>query len=130
MSKPKSPLDYLREIESALLTSPVVRSYEIVRSWANTDDGYIRVRCWLTNGDFLELAEYFLVTGSTIETVDYRHQWMDGSQTTLHMRWDNTPHHPEVPNFPFHVHLGTEEEVQPDRPRSVLDILAYIESRL
>ena len=34
---------YLAEIEMALVASPIVAEYRLVRSWANTDDGYIRV---------------------------------------------------------------------------------------
>ncbi len=125
-----TPTDYLRVVEATLLASPVVHSYEIIRSWANTDDGYIRVRCRLVNGDFLELAEYFVVSGSHVETVDYRHQWMDATQSVLRRRWDNTPHHPELPEFPYHVHVGPLNHVRPDKPRSILDILALLESQL
>lgn len=52
---------YLADIELALIVSPIVASYQVVRSWNNTDDGYIRVRTTLTNGDFVESAEYFVI---------------------------------------------------------------------
>jgi hypothetical protein len=39
--------DYLAEVELALVSSPTVATYQVIRSWANTDDGYIRVRATL-----------------------------------------------------------------------------------
>ena len=59
---------YLNQIELALVSSPVIAEYQVVRSWANTDDGYIRLRTTLTNGDFLEAAEYFVLDGDQILT--------------------------------------------------------------
>jgi hypothetical protein len=50
---------YIAEVELALVSTAVVVEYQIIRSWANTDDGYLRIRATLTNGDFLEAAEYF-----------------------------------------------------------------------
>ena len=55
------PATYLAEIEMVLVASPIVAEYRLVRSWANTDDGYIRVRATLSNGGFLEAAEYFII---------------------------------------------------------------------
>jgi len=66
------PAVYLAEIELALLASPIVAEYLVVRSWANTDDGYLRVRIRLTSGDFLEATEYFVLQDAQIVTVDGR----------------------------------------------------------
>ena len=118
---------YLAEIELALVSSPILREYDIVRSWAHTEDGYLRLRGVLINGDFIEAAEYFAVQGDHVATVDYRHQWMSGDQTELLGRWDSTPDHPELTGFPYHVHVGAEKTVQPDRPRSLLEILHMLE---
>jgi hypothetical protein len=63
------PATYLAEIEMALVASPIVAEYRLVRSWANTDDGYIRVRATLSNGDFLEAAEYFIIQEGQIAVV-------------------------------------------------------------
>jgi hypothetical protein len=87
--------DYLAEVELALVSSPTVATYQVIRSWANTDDGYIRVRATLANGDFLEAAEYFVLEEGQLVTVDYRHQWMDGDRKTLRRRWDR---HPIIPS--------------------------------
>ncbi|MFN8459920.1 MAG: hypothetical protein U0401_35610 [Anaerolineae bacterium] len=64
---------YLSQIELALISSPIVVEYQVVRSWGNSDDGYIRVRVSLSNDDFLEAAEYFILDQDQIVTVDYRY---------------------------------------------------------
>lgn len=107
---PSDPPSYLAEIELALIVSQIVAQYTVVRSWANTDDGYFRVRATLANGDFLEATEYFVLEQERVEIVDYRHQWMDASRKTLRRRWDCTPHHLEVDGFPHHVHGEDEDQ--------------------
>ena len=126
----RDPVTYLAEVEMALVASPVVADYRLVRSWANTDDGYIRIRATLSNGDFLEAAEYFIVQEEQIATVDYRHQWMDATRTMLRRRWDNTPHHPELDGFPHHCHIGDESYVVPSEPVSLIQVLALIEAEI
>ncbi|MBE2232630.1 MAG: hypothetical protein IAE85_03975 [Anaerolinea sp.] len=121
------PSTYLAEVELALIVSQIVARYEVVRSWYNTDDGYIRVRIALTNGDFLESTEYFVVDQGHVQIMDYRHQWMDGTRTSLRRRWDCTPHHPEVDGFPHHVHVGSEGNVVTGRVLGVIDLLHLIE---
>jgi hypothetical protein len=121
---------YLTEVELALVSSPIVTEYHIVRSWANTDDGYIRVRATLTNGDFLEGAEYFALHGDQVVTVDYRYQWMDGDQKVLRWRWDSTPDHPDLESFPYHVHVSGEEIVVPGHSMSLIDLLGIIEGEI
>jgi hypothetical protein len=124
------PATYLAEIEMALVASPIVAEYRLVRSWANTDDGYIRVRATLSNGDFLEAAEYFVIQEEQIVVVDYRHQWMDATRTVLRRRWDNTPHHPELDSFPHHCHVGDESHVVPGEPVGLIQVLALIEAEI
>ncbi len=121
---------HLIEIELALVSSPIVVEYQIVRSWVNADDGYIRVRAVLYNGDFLEAAEYFVVERDKIRLVDYRHQWMDGERKQLRRRWDNTPHHPQLDSAPYHCHVGGEVPVEPSRPVGIVEVLTLIEAEL
>jgi hypothetical protein len=121
------PGAYLAEIELALIVSPIVAQYEVVRSWANSDDGYIRVRATLGNGDFLESTAYFVLDQESVEIVDYRHQWMDGTRTILRRRWDCTPHHPELDGFPHHVHVGNENDVLAGHVMGIIDLLQLLE---
>ena len=118
------------EIELALVSSPIISEFQIVRSWANTDDGYIRVRATLSNGDFLEAAEYFVLRGEHSVTVDYCQHWTDGDKRVLRRRWDNTPDHPELEGFPHHIHVGREETLVSGQPVSVSDLLRILEGEI
>ncbi len=120
----------MAEIELALVSSPALANYQVLRVWTNSDDGYIRLRATLLNGDFLEAAEYFVLDVEGIKTVDYRHQWMDGAKQKLRCRWDSAPDHPELTNFPYHVHVEDEQDVRPDKPMSILDLLKWFEAHL
>ena len=121
---------YLTEIQLGLVGSPIILEYQVTRSQINIDDGYIRIRAILINGDFLEASEYFVLTQNQIETVDYRYQWMDSTKTQLRRRWDNTPHHPGIDNFPHHIHDGSETSIRPGHSLSVLALLKILEGEL
>jgi len=118
---------YIAAVELAFISSPIVAEYRMLRVWANTDDGYVRVRATMSNGDFLEAAEYFALQGNRLTTIDYRYQWMNASQRELHCRWDCTPDHPELEGFPHHAHVGDELHVTPGRVMSMLDLLRVME---
>lgn len=122
-------VEALLESEYAILLShPAVRTVELSRYSANRLDGYLRARCTLTNGDYLEIALHISASGHAVAIDDYRYQWMDAAQTLLHRRWDSTPHFPEVPGFPHHCHIGIEGAVEPGSPMNLTQLLECIVS--
>jgi hypothetical protein len=122
--------DYLTEIKSRLVTSPIISSIEaIVQEWTLTDQGYFRARLELNNGDFLEVAEYFVIENEQCVTRRYRYQWMDQRRVVLRKRWDNVEHFPGRPNFPHHVHTDDRSAV-PGYPLSILDLIGVLEKEL
>jgi hypothetical protein len=120
-----SPNDYLNEIKACLMTAQIVTAFAVVEEWCLPDRGYLRVRITLSTGDFLESAEYVVERGDTCGPERYRHQWMDSTKTMLRRRWDNVPHHPEVENFPHHVHLP-DGRVQAGVRLSICEVLQVI----
>ena len=74
------PQTYLAEIKAKLASSLAVASVFIVEERALPDQGYLRARMRLQNGDFLEIVEYFVAKGGQCVTRRYRHQWMDAAQ--------------------------------------------------
>ena len=52
----------------------------------------------------------------------YHYQRADG---TLVFRYDNAPHHPGLPNFPHHKHIG--ERVEPAQPPDLSEVLKEID---
>lgn len=123
-------LAYLAAIKASLASSEVVKQVEIVREYATADHGFLRARLILRNDDFLEVAEYFQVVGEQTQTVEYRYQWMGPDRQGLHKRWDNAKHHPELPNFPHHVHDGRTGQVEPGRLLSIVDLVDWLEQEL
>lgn len=114
--------DYLADIKTELVTNDLVASFEVVEEWAQPDRGYIRIRMWLANGDFLEVAEYFVVSEEACVIERYRYQWMDGARKQMRRRWDNVEHYPDLPDFPHHVHFA-DGRVEPGEGLSILDLL-------
>jgi hypothetical protein len=94
------------------------------------DRGYFRARMVLSNTDFLEVAEYFVLEEGPCRTKRYRYQWMDSSQQILRKRWDNVEHFPELPNFPHHTHVGEETKVEPGCSLNIIELMDLIEKEI
>ncbi len=118
-----APAEYVLQLKTQLALSLIVVSFTIVEEKVWTDRGYIRIRMTLSNGDFLEAAEYFVLQVGGCVTHRYRYQWMDGERRELRKRWDNVEHHPDLPNFPHHVHVGEEENVKPGKRLNLIQLL-------
>ncbi|MEB3160047.1 MAG: DUF6516 family protein [Synechocystis sp.] len=121
---------YITEIKAKLVASSAVTSFSIVEEQALEDRGYFRARIFLANGDFLEVAEYFILTDFQPKTERYRYQWMNGQQTQLIKRWDNVPHFPNLDNFPHHVHITREDNVEPSQSQNILQVLSFVEQEI
>ena len=121
---------YLEAIKLKLVTSRVIADCQVVKERITATDGYLRIRATLHNGDFLEAAEYFERMPEGVRTVDYRYQWLDSTKKELRCRWDSTPDHPELPNFPYHVHRGSEETVIAGQALSICQVLDLIADAL
>ena len=119
-------LDYIVSIKAALVSSPLVDSFDVVEEWALPERGYLRVRMRLVNGDFLEASEYFVVSNEICVTERYRHQWMDDKQEQLRRRWDNVEHYPDLPGFPHHVHHA-DGRVETGQCLGTLELLDWLE---
>lgn len=121
---------YLTEIKSRLIASPVIETFSVVEERDLNDRGYFRARVVLTNSDFLEIAEYFIIIDHQPYPDRYSYQWMDCTQKILHKRWDNVPHFPNLPNFPHHVHIEVEDNVQPSTSRGITEFLSFLEAEI
>jgi aromatic ring-opening dioxygenase catalytic subunit (LigB family) len=65
--------------------------------------------------------------GSTVIT--YSYHWADAANQLI-TRWDNTPHFPDLPGFPDHIHNGATGEVTPGQPMSIFAVLDAIADRI
>ncbi|MEA5551390.1 DUF6516 family protein [Anabaena cylindrica UHCC 0172] len=121
---------YLTEIKAKLITSSIIDKIDIVKEKSLSDQGYFRARLNLTNGDFLEVVEFFKVIRDKCITETYRYQWMDNTQTQLRKRWDNVKHFPNLPNFPHHVHIGEESNVSASVCINIIEIIDLINQEI
>ena len=117
---------HLAEIYARLSISPIVESFVVLESRDARDQGYFRARVTLINHDQVELAEYFTIANEQIHVIRYRYQWMNVT-LALRKRWDNAKHHPDVANFPHHIHIDTEDHVVPGAPLDTVQLLNVLE---
>ena len=80
--------------------------------------GIIKGRIIFVNGSVFDFRELI-----TKKEHDYRFHWMDKNNKLI-IRWDSAPHHPELENFPFHVHKPERTESSKDlKLTEVLEII-------
>lgn len=119
-----NPIEYVESVKERLSTDSIVTRFEITREFSNLDEGFIRARVNLINGDWLDFSELVRLS-DTLELINYRYQWLDKDKNPIR-RWDNTPHFPQWENAPHHVHIG--EQVFPGSPVNIFSALDEITS--
>ncbi|MBN2892478.1 MAG: hypothetical protein JXL97_11470 [Bacteroidales bacterium] len=117
--------DYFENIETKLITSFVIKSYNIIRKDISNSDGKIRIRAELINSDLIELFEYSCAENNEIIVQKYHFHWQN-TNNELIKRWDNAPHHKELENFPHHIHLR-DKVIKNNASPNILDIILIIE---
>lgn len=125
-----SILEYLAAIKERLLTDPIVADFQVIRERDTTTDGHIRARITLIDDGPLEFSEYFQqMPDGNIQVITYSYHWADKNNQLI-LRWDNTPHHRKLPDFPHHLHDGKKGTVDPSQPMSIFNVLDEIGRRL
>lgn len=111
--------------QALTLFADIITEYDVL---LDIDDGafyhlYIRIR--FTNGTLLYAREYI----NAKQNRKYAYQWQQDDATLL-IRWDNSPHHEHIPTYPYHQHIGTEENVQPSVAMTLEAVLSFIQAQL
>ncbi len=59
-----------------------VSSFRVLRTEVGDEDGYVRIKCKLSNGDVLEFAQYVIIRNRKIHVETYSFHWQtaDGSE--------------------------------------------------
>lgn len=84
----------------------------------------------MTIAEYLDSIKWHLLTDPLISHFHivrdtYSYHWAD-TEGRLIRRWDNTPHFPNLPGFPHHVHNGRAATVSPGQPVNVFTVLDEI----
>lgn len=119
---------YLEDIIERLFASPVVSSFDIGRQESEEDEGYVRVKCVLSNGDNLEFAECFEIQKNKVSINTYSYHWQNANGELI-KRWDNVAHHKKLNTFPHHLHLHTGKVIA-SKPMTLNKILKELEKAL
>ena len=98
---------YLAQIESTIRTlkNAYIERYE--EEIITTNRINLRIRIRFQNGHLLEINEATINDRGLQTHLGYRYHFQD-KQNNLVFRYDNTPHFPELENFPHHKHLREE----------------------
>ena len=125
-----SPAEYLDSIKERLLTDPLVAEFHIRRERHTIADAHLRVRASLADGSLLEFSEYAERTPEgRMQVIVYSYHW-ESADGELFYRWDNTPHFPNLPGFPHHVHDGRAGATLAGKPMDVFAVLDYIQQTM
>ncbi|MBX3053822.1 MAG: hypothetical protein KF753_20250 [Caldilineaceae bacterium] len=120
---------YFDEIESRLINNEIVYSFRIIRRQVSATDGKYRVKLVFVDNSEAEFYLYVIESGGRIVLKKYSFHWQ-GSDETLIRRWDNAPHHPNLPGDPHHVHQSDGSiDGRPNVPDADF-VLAYIEKQI
>lgn len=94
---------YFSAIEAAVSNLPAYAE-NYTEEILTAERANLRIRLRFDNGSLLEINEAIVVDNGMLETLGYRYhlQRADGE---LIFRYDNTPHFPDLPEFPHHKHL-------------------------
>jgi hypothetical protein len=84
-----------------------------------------KLKVVLADGSTLRISEQYY--RDTLE--QYAYYWLDVNNCLL-IGWDNAPHHPHLPSFPHHKHVGSQDNRQPSEETTPEEILAAIRARL
>ena len=86
--------------------------------------GNLRIRLRFSDQSLLEISEAIALIGEAPHWLSYRYHYHSPG-TGLGFRYDNAPHHAEVPTFPDHKHTGDDVVASP-RP-SIEQVLQEVE---
>jgi len=76
------------------------------------------------DGSSLHFLEYVLEEDNRLLRISYRFHYTK-QDNSLVFRYDNAPHHPELPTFPHHKHLPRNKVVS-SIEKNLIDVLDEI----
>jgi len=117
----------MSDLEMLFIYSPVIADYSIREKKIIGNEGYIRIKAQLSNGDIFEAFEFVSLVDGKIKVLTYRLQWQT-ADVVLKKRWDNAEHHKQITTFPYHIHAGLLDQILESEPMSIQKALSIIEN--
>ena len=105
---------YLDRVEQAVLQCNNAYTERYTEEILAPDRVNLRIRLRFDQEHLLEINEAIVVIENNPTSLDYRYHCQD-KQNRLIFRYDNTPHFPNLPSFPYHKH-SPDEVVACEKP--------------
>lgn len=93
---------------------------DVQSKWSGVIEGRLR----FYDGSLLEFDEGVLLRGRQIIKQRYNYHYQNSADELI-FRYDNAPHHPHIPTYPHHKHVGSK--VEPALPPDFNEVLHEIE---
>jgi hypothetical protein len=117
---------YLKLLLDTVAASPIVHASNVVLDKRTPRAGLIRGDLYFADGSRLHFRELVEIQANVVRQMySYHYQRADDS---LIFRYDDTPHHSGLPNFPHHKHVGSETNVISVAPPDLPSVLREIEA--
>ena len=115
---------FVENLEKTIASSSIVLSSNIQKYFGpNGKTVYVKGQIIFMNSSILEISIFVTEFSNTLSIDKYRFQYMD-NHGKMHFRYDNAPHHHELPTYPHHKHTP-DKTIQATLP-SLKDILNEI----
>ncbi len=114
--------DYHRQLVAQIDSIAAIVSSDISFREIDENECYVKAILIFATGHELHLVEYVVIQNDQVQRSKYRYQLLSIDNKPL-VRWDNAPHHKEIPTFPFHRHTAADQ-IHPSREMSPADAIA------
>lgn len=115
--------DYCQRVEAAfsVFETAYIEKYE--EEVLTPERVNLRIRARFLSGHLLEINQAVIFEAENLMTLDYRYHFQDGNHHLV-LRYDSTPHFPELPTFPHHKHC-VESVIACEKP-DLLEVLLEV----
>ncbi|MEM3056617.1 MAG: DUF6516 family protein [Candidatus Bathyarchaeia archaeon] len=114
--------EYLENLLKEIKDHPLVKRIYVRNMQVSLRRGYVRAVALLTDDSELHVFEY---VNSSLSRLSYSYHYQDPSGDMI-FRYDNEPHYPSLPNFPYHKHVAHEEAPRPSEQVNIEEVLREI----
>jgi len=121
--------DYFSEIQNLLRRSAFIENVDVKYEAKSKTVGLIYGNIGMVDGSTLQFLELIDRKDNEIIRPKYRFHFMDSGDKMI-FRYDNAPHHPEVPTYPHHKHIRDEEKPKQSKEIGLRDVLSNIEGTI
>jgi hypothetical protein len=122
--------EYFSSLERGLSQNVKIGSPEQPIICLASDDynGLIRCRVFFWDDSYLDLYEVISTEQGYPIKIHYAYTYVRNGKRVF--RYDNAPHHPQIPTYPHHKHIGPEDTLAASEEPALAQILSEIESLL